>query len=151
MFGRLFGNRSRIRFRRRSPQRSPSPKGRPPISSRNPAGSPRRKRYAKHSAASKRNMALKRSMSQKRKKTFSKAPRQSGYIPKSRGGTRKLNEYFRTMLRAKRAGAPSFQYKGKTYYRGTKINRKNGVEFVFYSRKQKGKSRSRSRSRSPSR
>ena len=35
---------------------------------------------------------------------------------------RKMNEFFQTMIKAKRAGAASFQYKGKTY-KGRKHNR----------------------------
>ena len=32
-----------------------------------------------------------------------------------RGGKKKLNEFFKTMLKAKEDGAKSFNYKGKTY------------------------------------
>lgn len=135
------GNKSSVGKRRS--RRSPASR-RSPRRPRSPSSPPGRRSGRSGVMRSNRSFRAK-----KRRNTFVGAPRQSGYIPKSRGGTRKLNEYFRTMLKAKRAGAPSFQYKGKTYYRGTKINRKNGVEFVFYSKKQKGKSRS--RSRSPSR
>ena len=34
---------------------------------------------------------------------------------KSKGKKRKMNEYFKTMLAAKKANKPSFVYKGKTY------------------------------------
>ena len=40
---------------------------------------------------------------------------------KKKGGKRKLNEYFKLMLKAKRSNAPSFEYNGTTYY-----GRKNG-------------------------
>tara|TARA_B100000963_G_C22556440_1_gene639254 strand:- start:925 stop:1050 length:126 start_codon:yes stop_codon:yes gene_type:complete len=36
------------------------------------------------------------------------------------------------MLKAKRAGSASFQYKGKTYSRRSKRNPRNGVEIVYY-------------------
>ena len=44
--------------------------------------------------------------------------------------TRKLNEYFKKMLKAKKSGAKSFTHNGKTYTR-TKL--KTGV--VTYKRK----------------
>ena len=40
---------------------------------------------------------------------------QLGDPPKQKGGKRKLNAYFKTMLAAKRKGLGSFKYKGKTY------------------------------------
>ena len=39
-----------------------------------------------------------------------------------KGGKRKLNEFFKVMLKAKKAGAASFKYKGKTY-KGRKHHR----------------------------
>lgn len=33
-----------------------------------------------------------------------------------------MNEYFKLMLKAKKEGAPSFTYKGNTYYRSTTKN-----------------------------
>ena len=39
-----------------------------------------------------------------------------------KGGKRKLNDFFKVMLKAKKAGAASFKYKGKTY-KGRKHHR----------------------------
>ena len=39
-----------------------------------------------------------------------------------KGKKRKLNEFFKVMLKAKKAGAASFKYKGKTY-KGRKHHR----------------------------
>ena len=46
------------------------------------------------------------------------------------GGKRKMNAFMKALLSAKKGGAPSFQYGGKTYkrYVGTKKNPK----FIFY-------------------
>ena len=41
---------------------------------------------------------------------------------KGKKGKRKLNEFFKVMLKAKKAGAASFKYKGKTY-KGRKHHR----------------------------
>ena len=41
---------------------------------------------------------------------------------KQKGGKRKLNAYFKAMLSAKKSGAASFKYKGKTY-KGRKHSR----------------------------
>lgn len=49
----------------------------------------------------------------RRRKTAKKA---------KKGGKRKLNEFFKVMLKAKKAGAASFKYKGKTY-KGRKHHR----------------------------
>ena len=54
------------------------------------------------------------------------APQQGGRrrktAKKGKKGKRKLNEFFKVMLKAKKAGAASFKYKGKTY-KGRKHHR----------------------------
>ena len=55
------------------------------------------------------------------------APQQGGRRRKTakkgkKGKKRKLNEFFKVMLKAKKAGAASFKYKGKTY-KGRKHHR----------------------------
>ena len=51
----------------------------------------------------------------RRRKTAKKAK-------KGKKGKRKLNEFFKVMLKAKKAGSASFKYKGKTY-KGRKHHR----------------------------
>ena len=70
-------------------------------------------------------------------------PPPAGGGKKKKGGKRKLNEYFKVMLAAKRSNAPSFVYKGTTYH-----GRKNGRLGMVYS---KGKSKSKSASKSSKR
>ena len=47
--------------------------------------------------------------------------------PQRKEEKKKLNEFFKVMLKAKRAGAASFKYKGKTY-KGRKHHRLNGLQ-----------------------
>ena len=39
---------------------------------------------------------------------------------RQRGGKRKVNEFFKKMMQAKKSNAQSFEYKGKNYKRQTK-------------------------------
>lgn len=67
-------------------------------------------------------------------------PMEGGKKKKKKGGKRKLNDYFKLMLKAKRSNAPSFVYNGTTYH-----GRKNGHLGMVYS-KSKSKSASASKS-----
>lgn len=69
-----------------------------------------------------------RSRSPKRsKRSKSRSPKRSKKSKrKSSGKKRKLNQFFRMMMDAKKRNLPSFTYKGKTYHQ----KNKNGM--VFY-------------------
>ena len=57
-----------------------------------------------------------------RRKRKTKGRKAKSKTKKKRGKKRKLNPYFKLMLAAKKKGAASFKYKGKTY-KGRKHNR----------------------------
>lgn len=72
-----------------------------------------------------RRSTRRRSKSPKRSK--SKSPKRSKKSKrKSSGKKRKLNQFFKMMMDAKKRNMPSFVYKGKTYHQ----KQKNGM--VFY-------------------
>jgi hypothetical protein len=80
-----------------------------------------------------------------RQKSRSSQRRRKRGLSRSTGSRRKMNVFFQQMLKAKRSGKKSFEYKGRTYSRRTKVNPKNGVEIIYY--KAPGRSRSPSKSR----
>ena len=51
------------------------------------------------------------------RKSLRKSVKKSRKSVRKQHGGRKLNAYFKKMLAAKKAKAPSFEYKGKTYYK----------------------------------
>lgn len=55
--------------------------------------------------------------------------------PMRRSRKRKLNKYFKLMLKAKESGAKEFKYKGATYVRKISKSPKSGVELVVYKKK----------------
>ena len=62
----------------------------------------------------------------KRGKTSRKGKKR---MKKSRKG-KKMNEFFKLLIKAKKSGAPSFVYKGKTYKR--KVGTKKNPKLVIY-------------------
>ena len=63
----------------------------------------------------------------KRGKTSRKGKKR---MKKTRKGKKKMNEFFKLLIKAKKSGAPSFVYKGKTYKR--KVGTKKNPKLVVY-------------------
>jgi hypothetical protein len=62
-----------------------------------------------------KSMSRKRTKKARKSKSMKKVKRSKSMKTKKRKGKRKMNEFFKLMLAAKKKKAASFVYKGKTY------------------------------------
>ena len=79
-------------------------------------------------------------MPKQRKKTVNKVSKKSVKKPikkttKKKGTKKKLNEYFKLMLDAKKKKLEEFTYKGKKYVRKVSKSPRSGAELIVYKKK----------------